>query len=144
MPIFSPKMSLFYIKFVLISKKKWSRRIQNGGHSSINWHLTQNTPVKKNGSSKNTFWGHIPIFLPERSTFFFRDYNKLIEEFFERKKSGCHLSNNGYLTHKTPPKPQKTLFCPEMSQRRLSFGQILSEKDVWSLKTPICKSVLLW
>jgi hypothetical protein len=79
-----------------------------------------------------------PFFHLKGPLFFSGGYDRLIEEFSERKKSGCHPSNNGYLTHKTPPKPLKTLFCPEMSQRRLSFGQILSKKYVWSLKTPIC------
>ena len=37
----------------------------------------------------------------------------------------------------------KTPFCSEMSQWRLSFGQILSLNDIWSLKIPICKSFLL-
>jgi len=60
--------------------KKMIQRQKNEYHPSKNGHLTPKTLMKKHGTSKNMFWGQIPIFLPERSTPFFRDYDKLIEE----------------------------------------------------------------
>jgi hypothetical protein len=78
--------------------------------------------MKKNGSSENTFWGHIPIFSPERPTYFFRGYDKLIEEFSERGEGGCHLSSGGCLTHNTPPKHQKTHFSSISQQKGLTDG----------------------
>ena len=62
------------------------------------------------------FWGQIPIFPPERSISFFKKCDKLIEESFQRKKSGCHPSNNRFLTQKTPPKCRKTQFSSTLYQ----------------------------
>ena len=63
-----------------------------------------------NWTPDNMFWGQFPIFPTGRSISFFKECDKLIEEYFQRKKSGCHSSNNRFFTQKTPTKCRKTQF----------------------------------
>ena len=91
--------------------KKWLRLVKK-------WVFK--THLKKNGAPENLFWGQIPIFSPERSISFFKECDKLIEESFQRKKSGCHPSNNRFLTQKTPPKCRKTQFSSTLYQNEFA------------------------
>ena len=77
---------------------------KSGCHASKNGYLTPKRLLKKNGTSKNTFWGQMPNFSPERSPSFFSGQDKSIEESIQRNKSGCSLSKNGYWTPKAPSK----------------------------------------
>ena len=72
------------------------RRNANGCHSTKKIHLTRETLLKKNWTSNTCFKPEGPLFC--------RCYNQSIEENFKRKKSGCSLSKNGYLTPILPPK----------------------------------------
>ena len=117
--MFSPKMSLFLKNFMKLIKKcdpedkKWLLLVKNG-------HLTLKTHLMMSGTHKNMFWGHFPIFPPERSISFFKECDKLIEESFQRKKNGCHPSNNRLLTQKTPPKCRKTQFLSILHQKEFA------------------------
>ena len=53
---------------------------KNECHTSKNGYLTPKSLLKKHGMSKNTFWGQIPIFSPERSTASFKGYDTSIGE----------------------------------------------------------------
>ena len=92
------------------SVKKIIMRQKNACHPSFIGHLTPKTLAKQHASTENTFWGQFPTFSTKMFSSFFRYYDKLIEESSQWKKNGCHPSNYGYLTHKTPSEHRKTQF----------------------------------
>ena len=100
----------FFCRIPLNRSKKWSWDKKNGCHPSFIGHLTPKTLMKLLATTKNTFWGQFPTFSTKMSSSFFRYYDKLIEESSQSKKIGCHPSNYGYLTHKTPSEHGKTQF----------------------------------
>ena len=109
LPLFQPEMSLSP-QNSSESVKKMIWRKKNGCHPSFIGHLTPKTLTKQLATTKNTFWGQFPTFSTKMFSSFFRYYDKLIEESSQRKKNGCHPSNYGYLTHKTPSEHGKTQF----------------------------------
>ena len=59
--------------------------------------------------------GQMTIFTRGMSSYFFMGYDRSMEEFFQRKKSGSHPSKNVYLTHKTSPK--RDIISPDRALR---------------------------
>ena len=96
------------------------QKIKNGSNLSKNGRLTLKTHMKQKETPENTFKGQIPIFSPEKSISFFKGCDKLIEKYFQRKKSGCHPSNRWVLTPKIPPKHRKTQFSSSSQQIKLA------------------------
>ena len=168
MPIFLPKMSLFCsISFKLVKKitqrrkngcslekstyffrgydksiEESSQRKKSGCHPSKNRYLTMKTLMKKYGTSKNTFWGQIPIFSLERSTYFFRGYDKSIEESSQRKKSGCHPSNDGYLPINHLQNTKKHNFLQYRNKKDLQMGVLRLQTSffdrIWPKESLLC------
>ena len=109
------------------------KRQKNGCHSSFIGHLTPKTLAKQHAKTKNTFWGQFPTFSTKTSSSFFMYCVKSTEEYFERKKCGCTLSKNGYLTSVRPPKHH---FDQKKVIKKTFVWPDSIKEDVGSLKIP--------
>ncbi len=131
MPLFQPQMSLFQ-QNPAKSVKKMIWRKKKGCHPSFIGHLTPKTLTKQLATTKNTFRGQFPTFSTKTSSSFFMLCDKSTEKYFKRKKCGCTLSKNGYLTPERPPKlhfhPKSRIedFCLARFYQRKMLGVVRS------------------
>ena len=133
-PQFKDKLLFFNLKCPFFlqnsskSVKKMIQRQKNGCHSSFIGHLTPKTLAKQHAKTKNTFWGQFPTLSTKTSSSFFMLCDKSTEKYFKRKKCGCTLSKNGYLTSVRPPKhhfdqkSHKEDFCLARFYQRKTLG----------------------
>ena len=133
------KNALFSLEFLEKRFKKWSRdKKMSVTHKKMG--IWPQKPLRRRmGPLKIGFGVKSPFFHLKGPLLFSGVMINRLRNLFKGKKVG--------VAHKKwvfgPYNTSKTPFCSEMSQWRLSFGQILSLNDVWSLKIPICKSFLL-